>query len=185
MSHIIWEREYWRNMQTYIPAATPLLQTTPLLHFLFNACYAGFGQWTFRFKRIGKGQSKFRFGKDAILNLQLLSLKRDVSLDASCEESPSSLSVLSSLLQGWSQVNTAKRCKLHHNTLSGQLLTYKYANQGDVSLDALPPRWCTCSPPCASQRAQRGINSGVNFANFAKIQYICSCPLHTTAPHAK
>ena len=32
-------------------------------------------------------------------------------------------------------------------------------------------------PPCASQRAQRGINSGVNFANFAKIQYICSCPL--------
>ena len=67
--------------------------------------------------------------------------------------------------------------KLHQNPLSGQLLTYKYANQGDVSLDALPPRWCTCSPPCASQRAQRGINSGVNFANFAKIQYICSCPL--------
>ena len=38
-------------------------------------------------------------------------------------------------------------------------------------VDALAP------PPCASQRAQRGINSGVNFANFAKIQYICSCPL--------
>ena len=66
-------------MQTYIPAATPLLQTTPLLHFLFNACYAGFGQWTFRFKRIGKGQSKCRFGKDAILTLQLLPFYRETS----------------------------------------------------------------------------------------------------------
>ena len=97
MSHIIWEREYWRNMQTYIPAATPLLQTTPLLHFLFNACYAGFGQWTFRFKRIGKGQSTPTFRKDAIL-LQLLPLQRDVSLAS--EQSPISLQSVSNTPAG-------------------------------------------------------------------------------------
>ena len=125
-------------MQTYIPAATLLLQTTPLLHFLFNACYAGFGQWTFRFKRIGKGQSTPTFRKDANpfaaapLAERRLPCKRTVPylppvrLQHSC---------------GADRKYTQQRdAKLHQNPLSGQLLTYKYANQGDVSLDALPPR---------------------------------------------
>ena len=58
VSQVSEKQEYWRKMQPNISSAAqahPLLQTSPLLHFLFNACYAGFGQWTFRFKRIGKG----------------------------------------------------------------------------------------------------------------------------------
>ena len=125
-------------MQTYIPAATLLLQTTPLLHFLFNACYAGFGQWTFRFKRIGKGQSTSTFRKDAIL-LQLLPLQRDVSLAS--EQSPISLQSVSNTPAGLIvSIHSEEMQTSPYNPLSGQLLTYKYANQGDVSLDALPPR---------------------------------------------
>ena len=141
-------------MQCHISvAALPhLLLQSPLLHFLFNACYAGFGQWTFRFKRIGKGQSTPTFRKDANpfaaapLAERRLPCKRTVPylppvrLQHSCGADL--------------KYKQQRDAKLHQNPLSGQLLTYKYVNQGDVSLDALPPL-DALAPPLVPAKGHR------------------------------